>query len=230
MQTITIEIPMFEKKIMKIGDQVVPSGLGKTINWRIITGLITEITNTKVFVKWDGTSFEDELEKHEVELFNSNLVLRFTDRVQIYTGGELRLIEEIDGFYVTGRCRLIPVRYRQEGIEIISQIKENEKSKFDELIKVAELIVEISLSDLIKLNKISIQLEYNQNLVDDFSDELNEDSRFQLRPLIIHRHKKGIRCEPHIRYMGSGLFPNNNFTFLLDLPLGDIGIILRQIS
>jgi hypothetical protein len=43
------------------------------------------------------------------------------------------------------------------------------------------------------------------------------------RPLIVHQHKKGIKCEPHIRYMGSGLFPNNNFTFLLDLPLGDIG-------
>ena len=208
---------------MKAGDQVIPSGQDKTKNWRILTGIITKITKTKVYVKWDGTSFEDELEKHEVELFNSNLVLRFTDGVQIYTGGELRLIDEIDGFYVTGRGRLIPVRSRQEGIEIISHIKENEKSKFDELIKVGELTVEISLSDLMKLNKISIQLGYNQNLVEDFSDELEENSRFQLRPLIVHQHKKGIRCEPHIRYMGSGLFPNNNFTFLLDLPLGDIG-------
>ena len=208
---------------MKAGDQVIPSGQDKTKNWRILTGIITKITKTKVYVKWDGTSFEDELEKHEVELFNSNLVLRFTDGVQIYTGGELRIIEEIDGFYVTGIGRLIPVRSRQEGIEIISQIKENEKSKFDELIKVGELTIEISLSDLMKLNKISIQLGYNQNLVEDFSDELKEDSRFQLRPLIVHQHKKGIRCEPHIRYMGSGLFPNNNFTFLLDLPLGDIG-------
>jgi hypothetical protein len=208
---------------MKAGDQVIPSGQGQTKNWRILTGIITKITKTKVYVKWDGTSFEDELEKHEVELFNSNLVLRFTDGVQIYTGGELRLIDEIDGFYVTGRGRLIPVRSRQEGIEIISQIKENEKSKFDELIKVGELTVEISLSDLMKLNKISIQLGYNQNLVEDFLDELEENSRFQLRPLIVHQHKKGIRCEPHIRYMGSGLFPNNNFTFLLDLPLGDIG-------
>ena len=95
---------------MKIGDQVIPSGQGKTKNWRILTGIITKITKTKVYVKWDGTSFEDELEKHEVELFNSNLVLRFTDGVQIFTGGELRLIEEIDGFYVTGRGRLIPVR------------------------------------------------------------------------------------------------------------------------
>jgi hypothetical protein len=208
---------------MKTGDQVIPSGQGKTKNWRIITGSITKISNTKVFVQWDGTSFEDELEKHEVELFNSNLVLRFTDGVQIYTGGELRLIEEIDGFYVTGRCRLIPVRSRQEGIEIISQIKENEKSKFDELIKVGELTIEISLTDLKKLNKISIQTGFNQNLVEDFLNELEENSRFQLRPLIVHQDKKGIKCEPHIRYMGSGLFPNNNFTFLLDLPLGDIG-------
>jgi hypothetical protein len=69
--------------------------------------------------------------------------------------------------------------------------------------------------------------------VEDFSYELKEDSRFLLRPLIVHQHKKVIplivhqhkkviKCEPHIRYMGSGLFPNNNFTFLLDLPLGDI--------
>ena len=222
MQTRPNEIPMFEKKIMKIGDQVIPSGQDKTKNWRIITGIITKITKTKVFVKWDGTSFEDELEKHEVELFNSHLVLRFSDGVQIYTGGELRVIKEIDGFYVTGRCQLIPVRSRQEGIEIISQIKENEKSKFDELIKVVELTIEISLSDLVKLNKISIQNGFNQNLVEDFSYELKEDSRFQLRPLIVHQHKKGIKCEPHIRYMGSGLHPNNNFTFLLDLPLGDI--------
>jgi hypothetical protein len=213
---------MFEKKIMKIGDQVIPSGQDKTKNWRIITGIITKITKTKVYVQWDGTSFEDELEKHEVVLFNSHLVLRFTDGVQIYTGGELRVIE-IDGFFVTGRDQLIPVRSRQEGIEIISQIKENEKSKFDELIKVVELTVEISLSDLMKLNKISIQNGFNQNLLQDFYHELEENSRFQLRPLIVHHHKKGMRCEPHIRYMGSGLFPNNNFTFLLDLPLGDIG-------
>jgi hypothetical protein len=222
MQTRPIEILMFEKKIMKIGDQVIPSGQDKTKNWRIITGIITKITKTKVYVQWDGTSFEDELEKHEVVLFNSHLVLRFTDGVQIYTGGELRVIE-IDGFFVTGRDQLIPVRSRQEGIEIISQIKENEKSKFDELIKVVELTVEISLSDLMKLNKISIQNGFNQNLLQDFYHELEENSRFQLRPLIVHHHKKGMRCEPHIRYMGSGLFPNNNFTFLLDLPLGDIG-------
>ncbi len=136
---------------MKAGDQVIPSGQGKTKKWRILTGIITKITKPKVYVKQDGTSFEDELEKHEVELFNSNLVLRFTDGVKIFTGGELRLIEEIDGLYVTGRGRLIPVRSRQEGIEIISQIKENEKSKFDELIKVVELTIEISLSDLMKL-------------------------------------------------------------------------------
>ncbi len=58
--------------------------------------------------------------------------------------------------------------------------------------------------------------------MEDFSDELEENSRFQLQPLIVHQHKKGIRCEPHIRYMGTGLFPNNNFTFLLDLPLGKV--------
>ena len=86
-----------------------------------------------------------------------------------------------------------------------------------------ELTIEISLTDLKKLNKISIQNGFNQNLVEDFYHELEENSRFQLRPLIIHHHKKGMKCEPHIRYMGSGLFPNNNFTFLLDLPLGDIG-------
>jgi hypothetical protein len=208
---------------MKIGDQVIPSSQGKTKNWRTITGTVTKITKTKVFVKWDGTSFEDELEKHEVALFNSHLVLRFSDGVQIYTGGPYRIINESDGLYVTGGGQLIPVRTRQEGIEIISQIKENEKSKFDELIKVGELTIEISLTDLKKLNKISIQNGFNQNLVEDFYHELEEDSRFQLRPLIAHQHKKGIRCEPHIRYMGSGLFPNNNFTFLLDLPLGDIG-------
>ena len=207
---------------MKKGDRVFSTGLGKTKRWKSITGTVSKITKNEVFVKWDGTSFEDELEKHEVELFNSNLILRFADGVQIYTGGELRVIEEIDGFYVTGRGRLIPVRSRQEGVEIISQIKENEKSKFDELIKVVELTIEISLSDLVKLNKISIQNGFNQNLVEDFSYELKEDSRFQLRPLIVHQHKKGIKCEPHIRYMGSGLHPNNNFTFLLDLPLGDI--------
>ena len=67
------------KKIMKAGDQLIPSGLGKTKRWKSITGTVTKITKTKVFVQWDGTSFEDELEKHEVELFNSNLVLRFTD-------------------------------------------------------------------------------------------------------------------------------------------------------
>jgi hypothetical protein len=55
------------------GDRVNPSGWGRTSTWRKIKGTVTDTQvplhkgqKTKVFVWWDGTSFEDEMEPQEL--------------------------------------------------------------------------------------------------------------------------------------------------------------------
>lgn len=204
---------------MKAGDQVIPSGQDKTKNWRNITGIITKITKTKVYVQWDGTSFEDELEKHEVELFNSNLVLRFSDGVEIFTGGPYRIINESDGLYVTGRGCLTPVRSRQEGIEIISQMKENEKTGNLNPDNFNIVSLTVSLDELIKLNSISIDNKYNRNLVDNFHTNLFNNIQFELIPVMIHQFRNGQQCELHIRYLINTTIDEKQQLFgILDLP------------
>jgi hypothetical protein len=204
---------------MKVGDQVVPSGLGKTLTWKTVIGVISKISKNRIFVIWNDTSFEDELEIYEILLFSPDLLLKFNDGIEIYTGGEYRIIEETDGFYVTGEGKLIPVKSRQEGEEIIHQIKEKEKLQIDDLLKLIDLKIEVSLNDLIQLNKISIDNGYNRNLVENFYLYLNSESRFNLQPLLTHHYKNGIKCEPHMRYLITQISPSDSFRSIIDLPL-----------
>ena len=57
---------MFVKKNMKKGDVVYSSGQGKTKEWNQVKGIITKVEKDKIYVKWDNTSFEDEMEWMEV--------------------------------------------------------------------------------------------------------------------------------------------------------------------
>ncbi len=206
---------------MKKGDIVISSGLGKTKNWNQTKGIITKLSKDKIYVKWDNTSFEDEMEHNEVLKLNPNQLLRFNDGVEIFTGGDYRIIKEIDGYYVTGGGQLIPVESRQDGEKIIHQIKEMLVIK-----KVNVLPVNVSLDELIQLNNISIENGFNRNLQEDFHLNLDKDSGFILRPLLTHHHKQGVRCEPHIRYLVTQLFPIRELQSVLDLPNMEIGKML----
>ncbi len=212
---------------MKKGDIVYSSGLGKTSTWNQTRGIITKVSEDKIFVKWDNTSFEDQMGHHEVLKFEPNQLLRFSDGIEIFTGGHYRIIEEIDGLYVTGRGRLIYVKSREEGEEIIRQIQEKDKREYERLFKTNHDSVSVSLEELIQLNKISISNNYNRNLIDDFHLNLDKDSGFILRPLLTHHHKQGVRCEPHIRYLVTQLFPNRELQSILDLPQGDVRGMLK---
>ncbi len=55
------------KKIIK-GTRVKTSGLGKTARWKSYKGTVTKRSGNKVLVKWDGTSFEDEMTIEEVRM------------------------------------------------------------------------------------------------------------------------------------------------------------------
>ena len=55
------------KKIIK-GTRVKTSGLGKTARWKKYKGTVTKRSKNKVFVRWDGTSFEDEMTIKEVRI------------------------------------------------------------------------------------------------------------------------------------------------------------------
>lgn len=210
---------------MKKGDIVYSSGLGKTKEWNQVKGIITKVTSDKIYVKWDNTSFEDEMEHHEVLKFDPNQLLRFSDGVEIFTGGHYRIIEETDGLYVTGRGKLVPVKSRQEGNEIIRQVKEKDKREYDKLFNTNQ--DNVTLEELIRLNKISISNNFNRNLQEDFHSYLPPNSRFILRPLLTHHHKQGVRCEPHIRYLITQTFPNNQVQSVLDLPLGDVKKMIK---
>lgn len=56
-----------------VGQTVQPSGWGRTSTWPKISGTVTRISipfyvghKTQVFVHWNGTSFEDEMEPQEL--------------------------------------------------------------------------------------------------------------------------------------------------------------------
>ena len=201
---------------MKKGDVVYSSGQGKTEKWNQVKGIITKVEKDKIYVEWDNTSF-DEMEYNEILELNPNQLLRFSDGVDIFTGGEYRIIKEIDGYYVTGGGRLIPVNSRQEGEKIIHQMKEMLEIK-----KFNILPVNVSLDELIQLNNMSIENGFNRNLIEDFHLNFDQDSTFIIRPILTHYHKQGVRCEPHIRYLVTQLFPNNKVQSVIDLPVGDV--------
>ena len=207
---------------MKKGDVVYSSGLGKTSTWNQTKGIITKLSKDKIYVEWDNTSFDEEMEYDEVLELDPNQLLRFSDGVDIFTGGDYRVINEIDGYYVTGGGRLIPVKSRQEGEEIIRQVKEKDKQEYDKLFNTNHESVNVSLEELIQLNKISISHKYNRSLIDDFHLYLPPNSRFILRPILTHHHRNGVECEPHIRYLVTQLFPTRQVKSVIDLPTGDV--------
>jgi hypothetical protein len=51
------------------------------------------------------------------------MTLRFSDGMQFDTSGPLRVIRRSDGYYVTGKGLLIPCDSREEGNEIIADLK-----------------------------------------------------------------------------------------------------------
>ena len=212
---------------MKKGDIVYSSGLGKTKEWNQVKGIITKVSEDKIYVKWENTSFEDEMEYHEVLIFDPNQLLRFSDGVEIFTGGHYRIIKETDGDYIVGKGRLIPINSKEEGEEIIQQIQEKDKQEYERLFKTNHDSVHVSLEELIQLNKISISNNYNRSLIEDFHLYLPSNSRFILRPILTHHHKNGVKCEPHIRYLISQVFPNNKVQSVLDLPLGDVKKMIK---
>ena len=207
---------------MKKGDIVYSSGLGKTSTWDQVKGIITKVSKDKIYVKWENTSFDDAMEYHEILKLDPNQLLSFSDGVEIFTGGHYRIIKETDGLYVTGRGRLTPVKSRQEGEEIIRQVKEKDKQEYDKLFNTNHDSVNVSLDELIKLNKISISHDYNRNLIDDFHLYLPPNSRFVLRPILTHHYRNGVKCEVHLRYLLIQLYPQSKVQSVIDLPLGDV--------
>ena len=68
---------------MKKGDIVYSSGLGKTKEWNQVKGIITKVSRDKIYVKWDKTFYEDEMEYHEILKVDSDRTLIFSDGVEI---------------------------------------------------------------------------------------------------------------------------------------------------
>jgi hypothetical protein len=212
---------------MKGGDQVVPSGMGKTSKWKFQLGTITRRSGKKIYVQWEDTTIEDELKYYEIQLFNPNLLLEFSDGVKIYTGGVYRIIEENDGKYVIGGGRLIPVQTRKEGIGVISNLKQKEREEKRKLLYLFNQKFELSLSELVDLNTISIKEGLNRNLIEDFKNHFSDNVRFELTPLMLHEHRNGHRCEPHIRYMIRSTDEISPVLLgLLDLPLSNVSDLL----
>jgi hypothetical protein len=208
---------------MNIGDQVTTTGMGRTSNWKFQKGLISKISGKRIYVQWEGSIVEDEMKYYEVQLFNPNVLLEFSDGVKIYTGGIYRVIEETDGKYVVGGGRLIPVQTRKEGIMVISDLKQKDREEKKKVLSLFNQKFEVSLSELVLLNAVSIKNGYNRYLVEDFKNHFSEQVRFELTPLLLHEHKNGQRCEPHIRYVVRSNDEKRPVILgLLDLPLCEI--------
>jgi single-stranded DNA-binding protein len=52
---------------MKKGTRVIVSGEGRTAKWGRIEGTVERATKRAVFVRWDGTSFSDEMKPSEIK-------------------------------------------------------------------------------------------------------------------------------------------------------------------
>lgn len=53
---------------IKKDDRVIPSGFGRTKTWDMIAGTVIQKRGKSVFVHWDGTHYEDEMDIDEVKL------------------------------------------------------------------------------------------------------------------------------------------------------------------
>jgi hypothetical protein len=208
---------------MNTGDQVTTTGMGRTSKWKFQLGTITRILGKILYVQWEDSMVEDEMKYHEVQLFNPNLLLEYSDGVKIYTGGIYRVIQENDGQYVIGGGRLIPISSRKEGVQIISELKKKEREEKKKVLSLFNQKFDVSLSELVELNSISIKDGLNRNLIEDFKNHFSEQVRFELTPLLLHEHKNGQRCEPHIRYVVRSTDEKSPVLLgLLDLPFSEI--------
>ena len=208
---------------MNKGDQVTASGMGRTSRWKFQLGTITKISGKMVYVQWEESIVEDEMKSYEIQLFNPNLLLEFSDGLKIYTGGIYRVIQENDGQYVIGGGRLIPIGSRKEGVQIISELKKKEREEKKKVLSLFNQKYEVSLTELVQLNRISIKEGFNRTLTEDFKDHFSDNVRFELTPLLLHEHKSGRRCEPHIRYIVRSTDEKSTVLLgLLDLPFSDI--------
>jgi hypothetical protein len=212
---------------MNIGNQVTASGMGRTSRWKFQLGTITRISGKMVYVQWEESIVEDEMKSYEIQLFNPNLLLEFSDGLKIYTGGIYRVIQENDGQYVIGGGRLIPVQTRKEGIMVISELKKKEREEKKKVLSLFNKKYEVSLKELVQLNLVSLENDYNRNLVDEFHTHFTSSSRFELTPLMLHEHRNGHRCEPHIRYIIRSTDEISPVLLgLLDLPLSNVSDLL----
>ena len=60
---------------------------------------------------------------------NFESVLKFSDGVNVDTSGELRTLELQDGWYVTGKGFLIPVKDETEANTLLKQMQDEEAAK-----------------------------------------------------------------------------------------------------
>lgn len=106
---------------MKKGDTVRSTGRGKTRTWGNYIGKVQKRRKDKVYVIWENSTFEDEMNLDEVELLQNIqevIKLEFSDGMIIHTHGPMRVVEFSDGWYVVGEGKLIPVKSKDEGMEL----------------------------------------------------------------------------------------------------------------
>jgi hypothetical protein len=109
---------------MKKGDIVRSTGKGKTKSWGNYIGEVVCKRKNKIYVLWENTTLEDEMNMDEVELIKNPqevTQLKFSDGMVIHTHGPLRAVEFSYGWYVVGEGKLIPVSSEVEGFQIIKK-------------------------------------------------------------------------------------------------------------
>jgi energy-coupling factor transporter ATP-binding protein EcfA2 len=110
---------------MRKGDKVRSTGKGKTKSWGNYIGTVVRKRGNKVYVLWENTSFEDEMDLEEVELLKNIqdvTKLEFSDGMIIHTHGPIRVVEFSDGWYVVGEGKLIPVGSEEDGLRKITNL------------------------------------------------------------------------------------------------------------
>ena len=107
---------------MRKGDMVRSTGKRKTKSWGNYIGKVVRKRKDKVFVIWENSTFEDEMNLDEVELLQNIqevIKLEFSDGMIIHTHGPMRVVEFSDGWYVVGEGKMSPVKSEDEALKLL---------------------------------------------------------------------------------------------------------------
>lgn len=86
----------------------------------------------------------------------------------------------------------------------------------------------ITKTELLHLNNVAANNNYNRVICQDYLREIPDDATFSLRPIMVHEHAQGRRVAAHLRCF---VTPDNDKSniVMLDVPMDEYATICADI-